>query len=367
MKVVATDANEKVLDPVTAIVTGDTWTATLDVSSLADGAITFTATATDPSNNTATATGTATKATVSVTTVPQSLNIAGSKAAVVGGNVEADATVNVVASDADGHSLAPVVATVTGGTRTATIDVSTLDDGPITFTATATDPSNDTATASATSTKTTLTLTTVPMTIGIDNSVATTVGGSVESDATVTVTVTDGDGNSVGPIPATVTGSTWTAVIDVSSLDDGTITYTATATDPSNNTVTATNTAPKTTVSVSPAPPPITLDNESDYEIGGFVESDATVSVVASDSGEPIAPGPRHGDRRHLDGRSRSERVRRRYDHVQCHRDQSGNQFRQRQRFGPEDDARGDLGHSPDHGQQRDGRRAHRQLPTGRP
>jgi hypothetical protein len=60
------------------------------------------------------------------------------------------------------------------------------------------------------------------------------------------VTVSDGV-TTVGPYTATVTGGTWAVSgMDVSSLNNGTITYTATATDQYGTTATASKTATKT-------------------------------------------------------------------------------------------------------------------------
>jgi hypothetical protein len=237
---------------------GDFTLAGIDVSSLADGPLTVSATATDGAGNTGLpATVPTTKDTVapmvSVSAVTDPVNAANETGTTASGNVEAGATVSVTVTDGDSGTVGPVDAVVTGGSWSLTgIDVSSLADGTITYTATATDAAGNTATDFLTATKDTVAPSlTVDTAVSVNADTQTDGGaaGSVEAGATVSVTVTDGDSGTVGPVDAVVSGTSWSvAGIDVSTLADGTITYTATATDPAENTATDAMTATKDTV-----------------------------------------------------------------------------------------------------------------------
>ena len=182
------------------------------------------------------------------------VNNANKAAAAASGTVEAGATVSVVASDPQGHTSAAVVAAVTGTSWTAGgIKVTALDDGVITYAATSTDPAGNSTTVMATSTKDAsapaVSVTAVASPINNPNKASTSASGTVEPGATVTVVASDGaGGHSTSPARATVDSGTWTVSgINVTALNDGTITYTATAADPAGNTATATRTASKNT------------------------------------------------------------------------------------------------------------------------
>src|SRR5262249_41662114 len=121
--------------------------------------------------------------------------------------------------------------------------------------------------------------------------------GSVEAGATVKVTATDqGGAHSVGPVTATITGTTWSATLDVSSLNDGTLTFTATVTDSQNNTSSQTQTATKTptatAVSISTVPASINIANVSNTTVTGTPTPGSTVTVVASDAGNLHVTSP---------------------------------------------------------------------------
>ena len=182
------------------------------------------------------------------------VNNANKAAAAASGTVEPGATVSVVASDPQGHTSAAVVAAVTGTSWTAGgINVTALDDGVITYAATSTDPAGNSTTVMATSTKDTsapaVSVTAVASPINNPNKASTSASGTVEPGATVTVVASDGaGGHSTSPARATVDSGTWAVSgINVTALNDGTITYTATAADPAGNTATATRTASKNT------------------------------------------------------------------------------------------------------------------------
>src|SRR5207237_522765 len=118
-------------------------------------------------------------------------------------------------------------------------DVSSLSDGSnnVTYTVTATDGLGNTAFDSKTASKDTVAPSvTVDTAANINNANKNNGGaatGTNEAGATVSVKISDaGNAHFVGPFAATVSGTSWSiSGKDVSSLNDGTITYTATATD----------------------------------------------------------------------------------------------------------------------------------------
>ncbi len=258
ISVTATDGANVSSAVTTTAGTDGTWTAAgIDVSSLSDGTITYTATTTDAAGNTLAASQTATKdtvAAVSIASVTSLIDQANQTNTSASGTTEVGATVTVTASDGT-TTTNPVTATVDGaGNWTATgIDVSSLNDGSITYTATATDSVGNTGTATATTTKNTtsptVAITSVTNPINSSNDTDTSASGTTVVRDTVSVTATDGT-TTTAPVTATVDSmGNWTATgIDVSGLNDGTITYTATATDPTTgNTGTTTLTSTKTT------------------------------------------------------------------------------------------------------------------------
>ena len=131
------------------------------MSSLKDGTITYTATATDSSSNTATSSKTTTKDTaapvVAITSVTNPITAANASNTTASGTGEAGDTISLVATDGT-HTTSPLTTTVTtGGTWSINnVNVSTLNDGPVTYTATVTSPSGNTAQGSDTAIKSAL-------------------------------------------------------------------------------------------------------------------------------------------------------------------------------------------------------------------
>ena len=257
ISVTATDgANTTTAVTVTAGSDG-TWTSPkIDVSSLSDGKITYTATTTDAAGDVLTANRTATKNTIAPVTVSSVTSLvvqSNEKNTSASGTTKAGDTVMVTVTDGTTTTTAVKATVDASGNWTVTgIDVSSLQDGTITYTATATDPTTgNVGTATRTTTKNT-----VAPTISFDTVTDPIIDGSndtatIASGVTVvrdTVSVTATDGTTKVTVPATVDPSgNWTATgIDVSGLQDGTITYTATATDPTTGNIgTATKTATK--------------------------------------------------------------------------------------------------------------------------
>jgi cyclophilin family peptidyl-prolyl cis-trans isomerase len=191
---------------------------------------------------------------LTIDTVTNPVNSANQANASASGTTAAGNTVSVTATDGT-TTTTPVAATVdAAGNWTATgINLTSLHDGTITYTVTVTDAFGASGSLTKTATKDTVapavSVLTVTDPITADNQANTSASGTVSIGSTVSVTASDGT-TTTAPVAATVDQAlgTWTATgIDVSGLNDGTITYTATATDTVGNTATASKTATKST------------------------------------------------------------------------------------------------------------------------
>ena len=114
--------------------------------------------------------------------------------------------------------------------------MSALSDGTITFTATASDAAGNMATSSLTATKDAVVVNLVTDPVTIANQHNTSASGTGEAGATISLVVTDGTHSTTAQTTTVSAGGTWSiSAIDVSALDDGTITFNVTATDLANN------------------------------------------------------------------------------------------------------------------------------------
>ncbi|WP_417207585.1 Ig-like domain-containing protein [Antarctobacter sp.] len=275
----------------TATVTGGLWSLTLDLSGLADGALSLTADASDAAGNPAPqATATASKdADVPVATIDgpiagdDVINAAEAASFAVSGTATgvADGTiVRLILRDGASAAVYYREATVTAGAWSLTFDIAALADGSYDLSADVTDPAGNAATPATTA----LTKDTVAPSIQIadpaagatsffDNAVnaaeaaAFTASGTAlnAADAVqVVLTATDGASGSVsvttgltaGPAPA----HSWTEALDLTSLADGTITLTAVIIDTAGNTSSASTSFLKDTT--APAGYTATLDQD---------------------------------------------------------------------------------------------------------
>ncbi len=294
VSVVVTDGTHTTAAKTATVAANGTWTVTgLDLSSLADGSITYTATATDLAGNTATENQPATKDTVApavaVVAVTNPVNIANVKSASANGTGEAGATISLVVTDGTNSTSAKTTIVGEGGTWTITgIDLSSLTDGTITYTATASDAAGNTATSSLTATKATVTIATVTSPINASNAGNITVSGTGQAGATIALVISDGTHSTNTFIQTVSAGGTWSVTaIDLTSLNDGTLTLTATASDAQDNTAQTTKTVTKDTVApavaVSSVTSPVNSSNAANTSANGTGEVGATISVVASD------------------------------------------------------------------------------------
>ncbi len=246
--VTATDStNAQVSTTVTA--SGGTWTVpSLDVSTLKDGPITYTATdvsLTPSTSTTLSAIKDTAAPTVTISSVTSPINSTNAPTTTVSGTAAPGATVSVVASEGSTSTPATPVTTTAGASGTWSVSnlaVGSLGDGLVTYTATETDAAKNTATGTLTAPKQTVaptaSINTVTSPVTSANAA---VSGTGVPGNTVAVTVTDST-NTSATTPAVLVGTdgTWSAVVNVSSLKNGTITFNATATDAAGNTFAAT-------------------------------------------------------------------------------------------------------------------------------
>ncbi|MEX0676993.1 MAG: Calx-beta domain-containing protein [Pirellulales bacterium] len=289
--VVGTDGENTTGEVLTTVDDEGNWSVTIDVSDLNDGTITFTVTATDAEDNSIEKSITAEKDTATEVFdlgVTDPITAANETMVMISGIGEVGAMISVVATDGV-NSTEAVMTTVDGeGNWSATIDASGLNDGTITFTVTATDLAGNTDEETTTAEKDTVAevaISEVTDPIDIGDADDTSISGTGEIDATIEVVVSDGV-HSTGIFSFTITDGTWSIEgIDVTGLNDGTITYTVTATDLLGNTNETSITAQKHTLAIAMVTDPITEDNETSVELSGTGEVGAMVSVVASDGG----------------------------------------------------------------------------------
>lgn len=243
LTVTVTDAAAHTATATVAMASGTSVATTVDVSALTDGPITATAVQTDRAGNASAASAGlgATKDTV----VPAAPGVGfdGAVSAThttvrLSGTGENGATLDISVDDTDGATT-PVTGqtTVSNGTWSKTLDLSSLSDGTLTATATQTDGVGN---VSPRGTATTMKDTVAPTAPGVQfngpvsaaSAHAVTVSGTGENGDTLTVSVDD---TSAGTTPVLATTSVsaghWSAVLDLSTLADGTLTATATQTD----------------------------------------------------------------------------------------------------------------------------------------
>ncbi|QDG89375.1 OmpL47-type beta-barrel domain-containing protein [Pseudarthrobacter sp. NIBRBAC000502770] len=231
-------------------------------------------------------------------------NVANTSRVTVGGTAEAGATINLTASDGAGHSVPGTAAASGSGAWSITMNLSSLNEGTVTFSATATDAAGNTGAArTATSIKDTsapdaATALKVPTYVNATTAPSINVAGNAEAGATVSV-------SAMSPgSPAPVTGTavagngTWSLNLDLRSLKDDTVTYTVTVIDAAGNT-----SGPATTSSLKDTVAPvlklnalqnILASNVANYPISGTSDSGSAVSVNVTD-GTITIPGTASG------------------------------------------------------------------------
>ncbi|MEC4091728.1 Ig-like domain-containing protein [Pseudoalteromonas rubra] len=311
--VTITDNNSTVSRTVTADSSGN-WTLSgseLDVSGLNNGTLTVSATQTDTAGNTSTA------ATQSIT-----LDNAAPSAVTITTPIETDGIVNaaedndvlIAGSGAESGNSVTVTITDNNSTvsRTVTadssgnwtlsgseLDVSGLNNGTLTVSATQTDTAGNTSTAATQSitldnaAPSALTITTPIETDGIvnaeeDNDVLI-AGSGAESGNSVTVTITDNNSTVSRTVTADSSGN-WTlsgSELDVSGLNNGTLTVSATQADTAGNTSTAA-TQTITLDNAAPSALTITTPIETDGLVNAAEDNDVLIAGSGAESGNSV-------------------------------------------------------------------------------
>lgn len=277
------------------------WSSTIDLSGLADGALTVTATATDVAGNVSDGgTGGGTKDTVAATISDLAVDPArvnGETTSIVAtGSTEESAPVAVTAVDKNGKRVAGTV-TRTAAAFSAKVPLAELADGLLTVEAVATDTAGNPGTIA----QVTLDKDTVdpPVTLGAGNATATTApayttSGTAEPGSTVAVVLTDGT-KTVSPTVTMLDDGSWTSArTDVASFAQGPITVSATATDGFGNATTTSTTVQHD--SVAPASPAVSAlgtvngAGAGAVAVSGTAETLAKITVTVTDAaGKAVA------------------------------------------------------------------------------
>jgi hypothetical protein len=249
------------------------WSITPGLGTLNQGAVSYSATVTDPAGNTGPATTvTATKDTIAPATptlsVPAYVNNANVTAVPVSGTAEAGSSLTLTVTDAGtAHTVtATTTASGTGAWSFTALNLSTLNQGTVTYSAAATDTAGNTASpAVATGTKDTV----APVAPGLNappyvnsaTAASVQVTGTSEAAASVSLTVADTAGHTVTrTVVASGTGA-WTVTgLNLTSFSDTALTYSAIATDTAGNTGTPASYTGKKDV-LAPTVTGITLAN----------------------------------------------------------------------------------------------------------
>lgn len=228
--------------------------------------------------------------------VPAYVNRTNVAAVPVSGTAEVGGTVSLTIRDSGSLNTITVSTTVSGtGNWTLSPNLTTLNEGTLSFAATVTDPAGNTgAPATATSTKDTAaplapSSLSVPTYVNAANVSAVPVSGSAEAGSTVTLTVTDvGTAHTVTAVTTASGNGTWSFTLNLGTLNQGTLTFTASAKDAAGNTgAPATATDSKDTaapgVPTLSVPPSVNIANVSNVTVSGTAEAGSTVTLTVSD------------------------------------------------------------------------------------
>ena len=278
----------------TTVAANGTWAITgIDVSTLDDGVLAYRATATDAAGNTATSSHAGTKDTVApevaitaATDPALNSNLTNASAS---GTGEATASISLVVTDGT-HTTTEYTTTVAADhTWSITgIDLSTLSDGPITYRVTATDEAGNTTTTTRNANQDTLVVAITSVTDPVHNSNLTTASasGTGEANASITLFVTDGTHSTSDFTTTVAANGTWSITdIDLTGLDDGTITYMVSSGDTAGNTANDEQTATKDTlvVTITSVSDPVNNDNVTTTAAGGTGEANASITLFVTD------------------------------------------------------------------------------------
>jgi hypothetical protein len=233
-------------------------------------------------------------------TVPSYVNSANVAAVPVSGTAESGGTVTLTAADAGGAHTVTATTTVSGtGTWSfSTLNLSSLNQGTVTYSATAFDAAGNAATATtASDTKDTIapsapTLT-VPTYVKASSASGVQVSGTAEAGSSVVLTAADA-GNAhtaTASVVASGTGA-WALTLNLTSLNDGQLTYSAAATDTAGNTGTTATANGKKDVA-SPTVTGLALANGTgtggNSSAAGTADKGDTLTIQYSEAMDPAS------------------------------------------------------------------------------
>lgn len=280
---------------VTATVTAGengAFAADMDISGLADGALTVSLVAEDAFGNQSTPQTYETELRTTPPTAPtvtdadsfEFLNAATIDGLTeLSGTAQAGSTVVLTVADGSGNTLQATAQAGQDGAFTADVsgwDWSTLDQGPVTLTAVATDQYGNPSTATTfdyvldTIAPDAPVIDALPDLVNAPTAAELTVTGTAEAGSTVTVTLTDG---ADGTVTATATANdqgVFSATADITSLADGEIGAVAVATDPAGNSSGQSQAVGAELNTVAPPQPTVTTAP------GQFINADGAAAVV---------------------------------------------------------------------------------------
>ncbi|MDJ0455857.1 Ig-like domain-containing protein [Arthrobacter sp. NQ7] len=276
----------------TASATG-AWSVTLDMGTFKQGTVNYSATAGDAAGNTSAAkAATSIKDTVApaapqALSVPTYVNSANSSAVPVSGTAEAGGTVTVTATDAGAVHTVSGTATASGtGAWSLNLNLGTLNDGTASYAVTVKDAAgNNSSTATVTDTKDTaapVLSITAPMYVNLSNYTAVQVSGTTDTSGTLNVTARSSVTNSVTK-QVTASGSTWSTSMDLTPLDQGTVTFTVSLTDAAGNTGSASAASTSTKDTIAPTVSAISLVNSGGTAGVGKAEQGDSLTIQFSE------------------------------------------------------------------------------------
>ncbi|MEW1810193.1 Ig-like domain-containing protein [Pseudarthrobacter phenanthrenivorans] len=218
--------------------------------------------------------------------IPTYVNSANSSAVPVSGTAEAGGTVTV--TDAGAVHTVSGTATASGtGAWSLNLNLGTLNDGKASYAVTVKDAAgNSSSTATVTDTKDTaapVLSITAPMYVNLSNYIAVPVSGTTDTSGTLSITARSGL-TSMATKQIAVSGPTWSTSIDLTPLDQGSVTFTVSLTDAAGNTGTASAASSTTKDTERPTVAGIVLANGGTQ---GTADAGDTLTILYS---EPLDP-----------------------------------------------------------------------------
>ncbi|WP_454698253.1 beta strand repeat-containing protein [Arthrobacter humicola] len=234
---------------------------------------------------------------VPVLSVPEHINVANAAAVLISGTAEPGATISLTVRDAGSAHTATAVTTASGtGAWSLSPNLTSLTDGTVTYSAAATDAAGNTGAAGTlTGTKDTgapaVPALSVPGYVNTANVASVPVTGTAEPGSTLTLTVTDaGAAHTVTGVTTTSGTGTWSVTgLNLASLNQGTVSYSAVASDAAGNTG-----APASAINLkdtlAPAAPGLTVPpyvnaSTASIQVTGTAEPGALITFTVTDAG----------------------------------------------------------------------------------